>query len=85
MLASLPRKFHQNHDDEEQGYEDYRQDASFAFRSGTDCLIFACRAGRGRLGKQAIKRQTRLNAAVSEVRTFGSGVPDADQLSAAIA
>lgn len=47
VLASFQRKFHQNHDDKEQGYEDYRHDESPDSRPGTDYLIFACRAGRG--------------------------------------
>lgn len=37
--------------DEEQGHEDYRHDVSSASRSGTDCVIFACRAGCGRSGR----------------------------------
>lgn len=85
VMNPLPRKFHQNHDEEEQGYEDDSHTYPPLFihvlivRSPRVGWVVALQE------EQAIMKRTRLNAAANAVRSFGSGVPDAISLSAAMA
>jgi hypothetical protein len=85
VMSPLPRKSQQNHDDEESSDEDNSHTYPPVF-------IHVLIVRSPRVGwvvtvqeEQAIMKRTRLNAAANAVRSFGSGVPDAISLSAAMA
>jgi len=84
-MSPLPREFHQDHDEEEQGYGDNSHTYPPVFfhvlivRSPRVGWVVAVQ------DEQAIMKRSRLNAPANAVRPFGTGVPDAVSLSAAMA